>query len=91
MIFAPGELGVEAGADLEQAADAAFDPDAALCGCGDAREDLEQRAFPCSITADNAQHLALLHAETDIPQGPTPCYASARATTKIGGERKFGP
>ncbi len=37
---------MEAGADLQQAADAALDLDLAAGGGGDAGEDLEQGAFP---------------------------------------------
>jgi hypothetical protein len=43
--IAAGQLGVEAGADLEQAADAAEQLDAAAGRLGDARQDLEECAL----------------------------------------------
>ena len=48
-VLAPGELGMEAGAHLEQRADAAVDLGAAGGRLGDAREDLEQRALARAV------------------------------------------
>ena len=53
-VLAAAELGVEARADLEQAADAAVDLDPALGRLGDAREDLEQGALAGAVAADDA-------------------------------------
>ena len=65
-ILAPGQFGMEAGADLEQRTDAAVDPDLAFGGFGDARQDLEQGALACAVAPDDAQHLSLLHIEGNI-------------------------
>src|ERR1017187_1022495 len=46
-------------ADLQQAAHAALEAHAPERRLGDAREDLEQRAFARAVTADNADHFAL--------------------------------
>ena len=69
-VLAAGQLGVEAGADLEQAADAAADVDAPLRRLGDPREDLQQRALAGPVAADDADHLAFADLEGGIPQCP---------------------
>jgi hypothetical protein len=63
-VLAAGELGVKAGADFEQAGDAAFDLDLAGSGGGDARQDLEQGALARAVAADDAEHFALLDLES---------------------------
>ena len=57
-VLAAGELGVEAGADFEQAADAAAEVDAAGGRLGDAAEDFEQRDLAGAVAADDADDLA---------------------------------
>ena len=52
-IFAAGEFGMKAGADFQQAADAADDFRIAGGGLGDAREDFEQGGFAGAIAADD--------------------------------------
>lgn len=69
-IFAPRELGMEAGADLEQACHSAFDRDSAGRGFGDAAEDLEQRRLARAVAADDAHALALFDVEGDVLQRP---------------------
>ena len=58
-VLAAGQLRVEAGPDLEQAADAAADRGAALGRRRDPREDLEQRRLAGAVPADEADDLAL--------------------------------
>ncbi len=69
-VLAARELGVEAGAHLEQAADAAAQLDAPRRRLGDARQDLEQRALARAVAADDAEHLAAPHLEVDVAQRP---------------------
>lgn len=69
-VLAPGQLGVETGADFEQAGDAAFDRHAAFGGLSDAAEDFQQGAFPGSVPANDADHLAAADLEGHIFQGP---------------------
>jgi len=69
-VFAAGELGMEAGAYLEQAGDAATDAHPASRGFCDAAENLEQGTLAGPIAADDAQHLALLYFERDIFESP---------------------
>jgi len=61
---------VEAGADLEEAADAALEADLALGGGGDAGEDLEEGALAGAIPADDTYDLAAVHIEVDVLQRP---------------------
>ncbi len=61
---------MEASADFEQRRDAPADVDLPDRGRGDAREELQQRALARAVLADDADHVALLHAEIDVPQGP---------------------
>src|SRR5579862_7365832 len=51
-IFAPGELGVETGADFEKAADAAAKLGVAFGGTGDPRQDFQKRALASAIAPD---------------------------------------
>ena len=67
-VLAPGQLGVEAGADLQQAADAAFDLDHAAGGGGHPGEDLEQGAFAGTVAPDDPQGFTLLDSEGDVIQ-----------------------
>ncbi len=69
-IFAAGQLGMEAGADFEQAADAAVERGAALGGARDAREHFEQRGFAGAVSADHADDFALLNFERNVADGP---------------------
>src|SRR6185437_6589299 len=64
------ELGMKARADLEQARDPAAYRHPPLAWLGNAREHLEQRAFAGAVAADDAQHLAALNLEADIPERP---------------------
>ena len=69
-VLAAGQLGMEAGADLEQAGHPALDRDPPLGRLGDARQDLEQRRLARAVVADDADHLAALDLEIDVAQRP---------------------
>ena len=69
-VLTAGQLQVEAGADLEQAANPAAELNPALGRLGDAREDLEERALACAVAADHADDLARRDLERDIPKRP---------------------
>ena len=69
-ILAPGEVGMEAGADLEHAGDAAVDLDPSARRLGDAAEDLQKRALAAAVRADDAEAFAGLHLERDVLQRP---------------------
>ena len=63
-VLPPGQLGVEAGADLQQAADAAARASTRpSVGSVMRREDLEQRALARAVAADDAERLARLDLE----------------------------
>ena len=64
------ELGMEAGPDLEQAADAAADRGSALGRSRDAGEDLEQRRLAGAVSPDDPERLAFLEVERDVPESP---------------------
>src|SRR5262249_19843401 len=69
-VLPPGQLRVEAGADLEQAADAAVDLDSPRRRQGDPGEHLEQGALAGAVAPDDSDHLAGLDREFDVPEGP---------------------
>ena len=69
-VLAARHFRVEPGAHLEQRGDPPADVDLADGGRSDAREELQQRALARTVLADDADHVALLHAEIDVPQGP---------------------
>src|SRR6185312_14899289 len=69
-VFAAGEFGVEAGADFEEAADAAAQFDAAGGRLDNPSEYLEQRAFTGAVLADDADRFSGRHVEGDIFKGP---------------------
>ena len=39
-------------------------------GFGNAREDFQQRALPCSVAADDADDFTMLNVEADVFEGP---------------------
>ena len=61
---------MKAGADLKQRRDAAADADLAAGRLGDAAQDLEQRALPRPVAADDAENLARLDGEGDVLERP---------------------
>src|SRR5262249_40336068 len=69
-VFASGELGMKAGADLEQTCDAADDSDAPLARLGDARQDFQEGRFAGAVAANDAEHLATLNFKANVLQRP---------------------
>ena len=61
---------MEAGAHLEQRADATDDLGSTLGRRGDAGEELEERALPRTVAADDAGHLPCHHLEIDVAERP---------------------
>ena len=57
-VFPPGQLRVEARADFEERADASVDLGDAEGRLGDARQDLQERALPGAVAADDADDFA---------------------------------
>ena len=70
MFSPPRQIGMKAGADLEQRADPAIQVGEAFVGIGDARQDLQQRALARAVAADDADDGAGFHFEGDVFQGP---------------------
>ena len=68
-IIPTGQVGVEAGADLQEAADAAIDLDATGAGSSDAGDELQEGGFAGAIGPDNPDGLSLLDVEGDVLQG----------------------
>ena len=58
-VLAPGDLGMEAGAELDQRRDPSVHLDRAVGRLGDARDELQQRALAGSVAADDAERAAL--------------------------------
>ena len=69
-VLPPGQLGVEAGAHLQQRAHPPVDLGIPLGRLGDPGEDLQQRALPGPVAPDDPQHLAVLDLERRCPSAP---------------------
>ena len=67
-VLAAGEVGVEAGAELEQRADPAADGDAALGRLDDPGDQAQQRRLAGAVPADEPDRLARLDRERDVAQ-----------------------
>src|SRR5262249_52782350 len=65
-VLAAGELGVKAGADLQERCEAAVELGRAGAGAHHARENLEQRALAGAVATDDADDLAVGDLERDI-------------------------
>src|SRR5258708_13049619 len=59
-VFTTGELGMEAGADFEKAADAASKRHATVRGLRDPAQDLEQGRFAGAVAARSEEHTSEL-------------------------------
>src|SRR5208337_4802590 len=69
-VLPAGELGVEASADLEQAADTPANFRPAGSGLRDARENLEQSGLAGAVPADEPKNFAFAHLQGNILEGP---------------------
>ena len=69
-VLAPGEVGMKAGAHLEQRPDATDDANATGRRLRDSRENLEQRALAGAVSPDDAERRTRLHVERDVAQRP---------------------
>ena len=69
-VLAAGHLGVESGANFEEARDAAPCADGAGGGGGHAAQQLEECALAGAVPADDSHDVTLFHLEVDILQGP---------------------
>ena len=69
-VLAAGEFRVEAGAHLQQAGHPTAQADAAGGGLGNAAEQLEKGGLARAVAADDADHLAALDFQAEIPQRP---------------------
>ena len=63
-------LAMEAGADLQEGTNTTVGTDSAGRRTGDAGEEFEQSGFAGAVLADDADDVALLDLEVDIPQRP---------------------
>ncbi len=85
-IFATGELRVKAGADFEEARDAAAKGNAAGGGLGDARENFQERGFARTVAADDADDLAPPDVEGDVLQRPKIFFGGRGAAARTARE-----
>ena len=69
-VFAAGQLGMKAGADLQQAAHPAADHCPAMRRLGDAAEDFQQRALAGAVATDDADDFSLGDLERNVSQRP---------------------
>ena len=66
----PGQLRVEAGADLQKAGDTSPDPNPPLGGIGDAAQNLQERRLAGAIAPDDPDDFAAPDFEVQVPQRP---------------------
>ena len=66
-VLTAGQLRVESGADLEQAADPAADHRSPLGRIRDPGQDFQQSRLAGAVAADDAEDLALTNVERDVP------------------------
>ncbi len=69
-VFAAGQLGVETGANFQEAGDPATAGDLAFRRGCDLGEDLEERALAGAVAADDPDALALVDGEGDVLESP---------------------
>ena len=68
-VLAGGQLGMDAGTDLDQRGDTSANADASGGRIRDARDELERGGFPRPVGADDREGLAFLHLEGDVVEG----------------------
>ena len=69
-VFATCQLRMKPGPDLEKARDTSPEQGTSPRRLRDAAEDFQKRALAGAVSADDAEHLALLDLEAHIPQRP---------------------
>ena len=69
-VFASGQLGMKTRAHFQKGSDAPVNLCMAFRWFRDARENLQQRALPCSVAADYPNHVAVLDFEGNIVESP---------------------
>src|SRR5260370_6248613 len=89
-IFAPGQLEVEAGADLEEGSDPAADDATPRRRLGDARQDLEQRTLACPVRTDDAEDLAARGREGDVVERLVEALLTRRLPSPGESPRRVG-
>ena len=70
MLSLPGELGLEPGTELEHRRQVPADDDLARGGLQDAGDALEQGRLARAVAADDAEGLACLNVELQVPKRP---------------------
>jgi hypothetical protein len=68
-VLAPGQLGVEAEAELQQWRDVSDHDDPAGGGRHDARDEAEKGALPGAVSADHADRFSRLNVQADLVEG----------------------
>src|SRR5262249_50099706 len=76
-VLPAGEVGMEARPDLDQRPQPSAREEGPRRGHGDAGEDLQERALPRSVGADEPDDVAALGLERDVLGGPEPLAAVA--------------
>ena len=83
-VFAPRQVGVEAGPNLDQRGKAAVHVVGAVVGFQDAGKEFQRRALARAIGADDAQRLAARQRERDVVDGPELGFGEARFAERAG-------
>ena len=83
-VLAPGQLGVDAGAHLDQRTGAAGDLDPAGVRVHHPGQDLQQRRLARAVDPDQADRLAGLDPEVDVLERPAPAAAASTVPVPLG-------
>src|SRR4030095_15186480 len=69
-VLPAGQIRVKAGSYLQQARNSPSAVYSSGCRLRNAAQDLQQRALPCTVRADDAYNLPLIDFERNVPQRP---------------------
>ena len=69
-IFPPGKFGMKAGPHFKKRPDASKYLGSSSSGFRDTRQDLEESAFPSTVSTDKADDFAVLNFERNVLEGP---------------------
>ncbi len=82
-VLAAGDLGVEAGSELDQGGDAPSHVEATSGGLGDSSEELQERRFARAVLANDAEEGALRESRNETPSRAANVWPGARSERRL--------